>query len=292
MSTQQFQGPVEMQDKLELKGDVAIEGTNAVKYRNSPFSVRDPDRIYLEEFFQRKPGINADIANSAEGTRMIANPDFEVLGDNATTDDVTFSTTTAGLKLETDGSDNDSIIIAPHLDTTQTAWSSTKWGTENQVMWECMIRTGSAISTQGIWAGLKLTNVDTYATDDDQAYFVYGSDDDSGALTTNANLHFVHSIGGTDYITDLGIAVAADTNYRLTIDIDDGRQVGVWVNGTQYSLTSATTAGGVTTGAGNTRSAALTNDVDLIPYVGVISRSGAADHMYLAYEKISRIIFE
>ena len=52
------------------------------------------------------------------------------------------------------------------------------------------------------------------------------------------------------------------------------------------------TAGGVTTGAGNTRSAALTNDVDLIPYVGVISRSGAADHKYLVYEKISRIIFE
>ena len=58
------------------------------------------------------------------------------------------------------------------------------------------------------WAGLKLTNTPVYATDADQAYFLYSSNDDTGSLTTNGKLHFVYSVGGTDYITDLGIAVA------------------------------------------------------------------------------------
>ena len=27
----------------------------------SPFTIRDPDRVYLEEFYEQKPGINADL---------------------------------------------------------------------------------------------------------------------------------------------------------------------------------------------------------------------------------------
>jgi len=274
-----------------MLGHAALNGLNG-----SPFSIRNPDRVYLEEHFSQLPAVNAtlDQVYTVELARQ-CNKHFELLGANASDADVTFSSgagAPCGLKLETDGADNDSIIILPHLDSAATAWSSTEWGTENQVEWECAIRTGDAITTQGIWAGLKLTNTDVYATDANQAYFVYGSDDDSGALTTNANLHFVYSIAGTDYISDLDIALAADTNYRLGITIDSDRKVSAWVNGVQYSLTSLTTAGGVTTGAGIVKSTALTDDIDLIPYVGVISRSAAADHMYLFYEKISRIFFE
>ena len=96
---------------------------------------------------------------------------------------------------------------------------------------------------------MKLTTTGSYATDNDQAYFLYATDDDLGALTTNGNLHFVYSIGGTDYITDLGVTVTADTVYRLKLAFDENRKISVFVNDIQYGLTSTpttTTAGGVT----------------------------------------------
>ena len=109
-------------------------------------------------------------------------------------------------------------------------------------------------------------------------------------MTTNANLHFIYSIGGTDYIADLGIVVAADTTYKLKIAIDSDRKVRCYVNGVQYSVTTATTAGGVTTGVGSDASAALTDNVAFIPYVGVQAMAGsAARAIRLHHEKISRV---
>lgn len=279
--------------RLEAALDNLLEHATLNGLNGSPFTIKGPDRVYLEEYFEKRPCLNADIESATENTREVANVSFEVLGSGASSDDVTFSATTAGIQLQPDQGDNKSVIILPHLDTNQTAWTGTKWGTENQVQWECMIRTGPAITTVGYWAGLKLTNTDVYATDADQAYFLFGTDDDSGALTTNANLHFVYSVGNTDYISDLGITVAADTTYRLGITIDSNRKASAWVNGVQYSLTAADTAGGVATGTGTQKSLALTNDVDLIPYVGVICRAGSIDReLFLMYEKMSRIAFE
>lgn len=254
--------------------------------------LKSTDRYYLEEFFYRTPGLNADIQSGLEATRMVANTSFEALGTNMTSALATFPGTHAGIKLTTAGADNDQAIVAPHLDAGQSAWSGCLWGTENQVEWETAVTTGSAITTQSFWAGLKLTNTGVYATDDNQAYFLYASDDDQGALTTNANLHFVYSVAGTDHITDLGVAVAVDTCYKLKIKIDSDRKVSVFVNGEQYSLTSGTTAGGAATGKGSAKSLAMTDDIDLIPYVGLQSHDVSADHIYLHYEAINRVLFE
>ena len=272
----------------------ALNGVNG-----SPFTLKNPDRYYLEEYFAQRPALNATNiidpdANDAAALAafVAANKNFEILGTSASDDDVTFSAAMAGIQLQVDGTDNDSVIVLPHLDTNQTAWSGVKWGTETKVQWECTIRTDASVATMGIWAGLKLTNTPVYGTDDDQAYFIYDTSDDSGALSTNGNLHFVYSVGGTDYISDLGITVAAATNYRLGITIDENRQVSAWVDGVQYSLTTLTTAGGVVKAKGTELSKALTNDVDLIPYVGVICRTGTASVLHLSSIKISRQIFE
>ena len=258
--------------------------------------VRNPDRYYLEEYFKRRPARNLQIATSEDAANTIihnvANKDFEILGTNASKDDVTFSSEEAGIQLQTNGGDNDQVIVLPHLDLDQTAWTGIKWGTENQVEWQCAIRTGASVASTSLWAGLKLTNAPTYATDDDQAYFLYASDDDQGALEKNANLHFVYSVGGTDYITDLGIVVAASTIYKLRIVIDNNRQVSVYVNGVQYGLITTSTAGGATQSTTTTLSNALTNDVDLIPYVGIQALTAAAKQITLCYEKISRVLFE
>ena len=44
----------------------------------------------------------------------------------------------------------------------------------------------------------------------------------------------------------------------------------IFVNGTQYNVTStAGSTGGTTVTTGTTKSAAMTDDVDLIPYIGI-----------------------
>ena len=304
--------PTTFTDTVTLENTLSVEGATkltSARVRNSPFSIKDPNRVYYEEYFDLLPGLSADMVldltgnDAADKTEvelaLSKNKHFEVLGSGGTSDDVTHGQgagVACGILMQTDDGDNKSVIILPRLligTVEGSGWSATEWGTENQVQWECAIRTDSALTTSGFWAGLKLTNTDVYATNADQAYFLFCTDNDSGVLTTNANLHCVVSVGDTDYITDLGIAVAADTNYRLGLEIDSDRKVSAWVNGTQYSLTSAATVGGVTTGIGTALSPALTNDVDLIPYVGVIARAGSVQRkLHLFYEKISRILFE
>lgn len=226
-----------------------------------------PSRIQLTHIAgQRgKPGLNADILNATEATRMVTDPDFEILGTNASSDDVTFNAE-GGLKFETDGADGDGVILLPHLDANQTAWTSFTWGTDQQVAWQCRIRTGAAIDNAIIWAGLKLTNTPTTATDADQVFFRYEDDNNDGEWEA------VSSIGGTDTETDTGIAVAASTDYELIIAIDSSRIARMYINGTLVATT-----------------AALTDEIDLIPYVGV-EADGAAEAKSIIYygQHISR----
>ena len=108
----------------------------------------------------------------------------------------------------------------------------------------------------------------------------------------------MHSIGGTDYISKLPIAVAANTPYHLKIAIDSDRKATIFVNGVQYNITStAGSTGGtavtaVDAGKAATKSAALTNDVDLIPYIGIEAGAAAAEAINVHYQSMSRHVFE
>lgn len=243
---------------------------------------KSPGRYYLEEFFVKIPDANAVIGtgySDADATaaanlvittaRQVANKDFELLGTNADIADFSFSTIAGGIKLETGSADNDQVIILPHLDTAQTAWAGILWGTENQVIWEAQLRTSASVATILLWAGLKLTNTPTIATDADQVYFRFDTD------VPDTNWQVISSIGGTDTTTDSGVAVAASTNYNLRIEIDSSRKAIFYINDVLVHTTTA-----------------LTNDVDLIPYVGVQQLSSGDASVTLCYEKISRILFE
>ena len=265
---------------------------------------RDTNRYYLSEYFTQLPALNADLAPSSAddgndgataaqlATMNAANKNFEIKGTNATSDDITFSTTEGGAQLQTDGADNDQVIVLPHLVSSQSAWFGINWGTENQTHWACAIRTGASIADMSFWAGLKLTNTPVYATDADQAYFLYSSNGDMGALTTNGKLHFVYSVGGTDYITNLGITVDASTIYRFRIEFDSNRKIKIYVNETQYGLVTSATAGGAEQSYSKQLSLAMTDDIDLIPYVGVQALTGSAKQITLCYEHISRVLYE
>ena len=228
------------------------------------------NRYLLEEYFAQRPCINGDMASATEATRMVANRHFEVLGTHASSDDVTFDATNAGILLTTDGASADQCIVCPHLDTNQTAWANIKWGTENQVDWTGCIKTGAAITTVQIWAGLKLTNTPVIATDADQVFFRYNTTDDTTAYWT-----VISSIGGTDTKTVTPVAIAVDSTYKFRIKINADRTASCYINDVLVYTT-----------------AALTNDVDLIPYIGVHALDTAATTLIINYEKISRVLFE
>lgn len=239
------------------------------------------NRYQLEEYFSHKPGLTTDIipasaddgndgATKAEfATLNVANKHFEILGTSASSDDITFATTDAGILCTLDGADNDQVIILPHLDTNQTAWTGVLWGTENQTEWECAIKTGSVVTTTLLWAGLKLTNTPTTATDDDQVMFRFSTDD------SDTYWMCIDSIAGTDSSTSSGITVAAATWYRLRIKILSSRAAQFYINDVLVYT-----------------SAELTDDVDFIPYIGVQALDTMAPTLTVGYEKISRILYE
>ena len=298
MANTTFTGPVRSENNVQLISKTA--GTGLVHDRTQCFGLHDARRKYLFEAFYQRPGLNAiniidPDANDAAALAVTqaANKNFETLGTNYTTALTTFSATQAGITMTTATADQDQAILLPHLDTNQTAWSGTKWGTENSVEWECSISL-PALDNQKVWAGLKLTNDQLVATDDNQMFFKYQSDaTNSEAFTTFANWHFVHSIGGTDFISRLPIAVEADTQYHFKIEVDSDRKAAIFVNGIQYNVTTTSgSTGGTAVTTGTTKTGALTNDVDLIPYIGIENGAAAAEVLNVHYQAISRNVFE
>ena len=298
MANTTFSGAVRSENNFQVVSKNT--STGLIQDRTIHGGLKDSRRYYLEEWFKQLPKLNAvniidpdaDDA-SALALHVSANKDFEVLGTNMTSALSTRNATAAGIVLTTAGADQDQAIVCPHLDSNQTAWTGTLWGTENQVHWECSLNT-NAIDNQKLWAGLKLTNDQLVATDANQAFFKFQTDaTNSEAFDDYTLLHFVHSIGGTDYISALPITVAANTNYHLKIEFDSDRKMSIFVNGQQYNITSTSgSTGGTAVTTGTTKSAAMTDDIDLIPYIGIEAGAAAAEAVDVHYQCISRLIFE
>jgi len=205
----------------------------------------------------------------------------------------------AGIKIVTGDTNDDKTILAVRAGNTEmstgfnsSGWASVPFGTENRIEFSSAISTSGNIADSSFWSGLKLTETGVYATDANQAYFLYSAADDQGALTTNGNLHFIYSIGGVDRITNLGIVVAVNTVYRLRISFDENRQISVYVNNKRYGLTSATTAGGVIQSVSTAKSLAMTNDIDLLPFTGIQTLTTAIKGMQVGYVRLSRDLYE
>ena len=299
MGTSTFSGPLRLQDSLKLISKNTTSGLIQDRTLHGN-AAKDTRRYYLEEWFTQLPKLNAvnvidPDANdaSALALHVLANKNFEVLGTNMTSALSTRNATAAGITLTTAGADADQAIVLPHLDANQTAWTGNKWGTENQTVWECSINT-NAIDNQKLWAGLKLTNDQLVATDDDQAFFKFQTDaTNSEAFTDFTKWHFVHSVGGTDFISVLPITVVANTIYHLKIEIDSARKLSIFVDGQQYNITTTSgSTGGTAVTTGTTKSGAMTDDVDLIPYIGIEAGAAAAEAVDVHYQCISRTLFE
>ncbi len=237
-----------------LSGAYRVSGLNAM-----------PSRYELKWVAgaRGKPALNADILNAAEATRMIADPDFELLGTNAVS---TCSALNAegGIAITTTAADNDQVIILPHLDASQTAWSTTTWGTDKDVVWECFIET-AVITTMTIFAGLKLTNTSVTATDDDQAFFRYA------AAVNDGKWQAIASSAGVDVAHDTAVTVAAATQYHLKIIVTSLIPY--------FYINSNLVATG----------AALVTAKDLIPYIGIHTNVAGARSLIVYGQAISRV---
>ncbi len=298
MANTSFSGPVRSKGNFKLFTETASTGLDSDRTLGT--TAKDARRFYLDEWFLQRPGLNANIdqVSTVEVQRAL-NRNWEALGTNMTTALATFATTSAGILATTAGADQDQAIITPHLDTAATAWAGCLWGTENEVHWETSIML-PAIDNQNVWAGLKLTNAPELATDDDQAYFNFLTDADNSGQSFDdfTKLHFIYSVGGTDYISVLPITVAANTPYHLKMEIDSDRKITIFVNGIQYNVTSTSGSTGGTAvtavqpGTAATKSTALTNDVDLIPYNGIEANAGAAEALNTHYICMSRNVYE
>jgi hypothetical protein len=297
MANTTFSGPVRSENGFKTISKTA--STGVVHDRTYGTPAKDARRYYLEENFLQRPGLNANIdqASTVEVQRAL-NRNWEALGTNMTTALCTFATTGAGVLATTATADQDQAILTPHLDTAATAWAGTLWGTENSVHFETSLQL-PALDNQKVWAGLKLTNDQLIATDANQMFFKFQSDaTNSESLTTLANWHFIYSIADTDYISRLPIAVETDTPYHFKIEVDSDRKATIFVNGIQYNVTTtAGSTGGtavtaVQPGKAVTKTAALTDNIDLIPYVGIEAGAAAAEAVNVHYVACSRNVYE
>jgi hypothetical protein len=229
-----------------------------------------------------------------------SNSHWELTGTNSDEGFSIYGGTYPGLRLTTQTADNDQMIILPKLGNTGiyyggphiagsdiSAWRSTSFFPQYETECEIAI-TIPTITTVAVFAGMKLTATGDYATDANQAYFLFTTDITPGALNSYTNLHFIYSIAGADYITDLGITVAADTVYRLKIAFDENNKISVFVNGVQYGLVTTATLGGATQTNATQKSLANTPSTDIIPVVGVQNLTGDQRSVCCHYVKLSR----
>jgi hypothetical protein len=231
---------------------------------------------------------------------LIVNQNFQLLGTNVSEALVVYGGTQPGIRFVTAGADNDQAIIRERRSTESNGtnlndlnpFTNVNYTTDDEVEFNGSISTGSSISNLGFAVGLSGGGFPSDLTDQDhKAYFLYATNDDLGTLTTNANLHFVYSVGGVDYVTDLGIVVAVSTVYRLKIRIDSNRQISVFVNNERKGLSrtsTATTAGGLTQSDSNVKSLALTTGQNLLPFAGLQALSASAVLLHLHFIKLSR----
>lgn len=244
---------------LYVTGDITCTGSVTAANVISP-----SDKYKLEEYFYQKPGINADLANTSEATRVIANRNFEIQGDGNTSALCTFDSQRTGILLTTDTTDNDEMFIMPHTDSNQSAWYNIGWGTDDEVVWECAVTLHGTAATAkntvryvaGLGGDAAMDGHDSSYLDAehnhsqfvDAAYFYYDSDNSAATdmlryQSTTTTWHFVYNVNGTDYVTNLGVLVTEGNTYKFKIEIASDRTVKAYINGVQYGLTTISGVG-------------------------------------------------
>lgn len=227
-----------------------------MKLRGAYFNTKD--RYVLHETFQKRvatatefdpsDGTLATLTQAELRSILLANPDWEVTGTNASLTVSTLSTT-GGASITTAANTSDTTIIAPKVvnSVQQSAWGSTPWSLARMPIFRAQVsQTFSGSVFQAHWGLKKTANVDT-TTDNDQIAFEW----DSGVSTTTVRAYC--SVGGTDYVsgTDFtqlfNFLPTTGTVYETRIEVDLSRYPRWFINDALFAvgpqLTSSSTAG-------------------------------------------------
>ena len=220
-------------------------------------------------------------------SKKIPNNNFVISGTSSTNSSVAFDNTRSGIILTTTTATSSQVIISPSTTTQQSPWNSIKWGTENHLEWECAI--SMADNTElAIISGLQ--NVSPATFDESTiANGIYFTND-----TTAVKWKVIVRIASTTYISLLPVAIVNDIIYKFRITIDSSRFARVYINDIQYNITTVSGGTATTVTAGAIPSKQLTDDVDLIPYIGLenSTTSSATKTLNVYYQKISRSLYE
>lgn len=296
MARTTFSGPVASKNGFEVVNENGVNETQVLN------GVKDSRRQFLNEVFLQRVVTNSDVGEND------ANKDFELVNTGGNSPQTNTSCkfpkngVGTGIVIQTYNATGDNIVVAPHLDTSgageeQSQWSGIKFGTDNEVEWECSISIPTNDNQPAKhWAGLKLTNVSLIATDSTQAYFKYQTSATNGETFSDfEKLHFVYSVSGTDYVSQLPINLnkagsASDPNgpYHLRIKIDAARKISIFVNGIQYNVTTTAGTSGTAVTSGTGTSLALADNVNLIPYIGCETEQATNVSLGIQYQSISK----
>lgn len=194
---------------------------------------------------------------------------FDLTG--AGTPTVAFATDGGGLTIGTTsadaGADNDESAL---WSLAAGAWSvPRKPNLTRKHRLAAKIKTGASVASYCIQWGLKLTDTAVYKTDADQILFVFDTDavdvdpatgyaDIAAGMTT---WYVIVSIGGSEYVFNTGVVVAASTEYDVAIEIGTDGKAHCFLNGNEVNLSALS---------------ALTSTASLLPTFRVLERAGSA----------------
>lgn len=237
---------------LKLKVDGTIEAASATDTTNNSFTATTaPDgakdyEVWYEYLDAQQSILLQNLSDTAAkviqlvalvNALVLANADFELFGTNMTSALATFNASRGGFRLTTAGANNDQAGIQPR----QTNSGDSRWATgfnvSLQPKWGRSFRLTSVAAIQ-VSQGLSLTNAQNLTTDDDQVKLWF-------TTATGGNFLIAYSIGGTDATIDTGVTPAADTEYRLRIEVQADRTAKVYLNDTHVGTTAALTANAV-----------------------------------------------
>lgn len=209
--------------------------------------------LELYENLLTLPHIAANQSASTNTAAIIA------AGTNSVDGGATFATT-GGVTLTTTTGSGDQEALA--FTNTNSGWGTVSLIANNGLIFETQIVTGAAITSEVVWAGLKLTFTSVVATDDDQTFFRY-------AAATDGFWHIVTSVGGTDVDMATDVTVVVSTAYLFQIRVGTDRKPHYFINGKRVGI-----------------GAALTASTALKPFVGVQTATTAAKNITVRHLRV------
>lgn len=213
-----------------------------------------------------KPGVNGDILATGEAVRMIADPNFEVVGAGPATSAMTAVSPTGGVICTTTlAGIGDQVGIQPHTDLNESGWNSTQWSTGAELIWEGWLQTGLNVVDVIIGFGLKLTFDPDPAIDADEIFFRYQDTVLGGRWAVEIN----QASGATQI--DTGIAVNAGQVYHFKLVCLADLSVEIWVDGALIDT------------------APPIDTTNLLPMFAIENEAASAETSVLIRQKISRI---